>query len=342
MPPRRRGPICIASNPDWCTTPGSTGVNDTGDTRNTVLINRTSSPQGVIRMAEGGAPVLAQKGGNATLPQPQKNTGKTIKLKMPKPASDNKSKCIRQCSWKLFGKTPQVHDVQQQTLMNCSLAGLLAALANTRSGQHFLQTRIKTHKANVETDFSGVATHLSAYCPKKLSRSPLKTKRYFAVSIEKKILKVSDALYTNEGAQAWLLIYMTSPKKVLWPIIIEKAYAKKVGDYGELDAAYAQHPISANDFWAQFCGSTPKVLSINSNTKRSQIRSIAKKAQSVPTVAVSKRSAPQVTGWHTFAILKLSQSKIKLYDPISAKEITLSDVAFRSNFKFALYGYPKK
>lgn len=81
MSPRRRGPICIASNPDWCTTPGSTGVNDIGDTRNTVLINRTSSPQGVIRMAEGGALVLAQKGGSATLPQPQKNTGKTIEKK---------------------------------------------------------------------------------------------------------------------------------------------------------------------------------------------------------------------------------------------------------------------
>jgi hypothetical protein len=295
-------------------------------------------------MAEGGALVLAHKGGSAKLLQPQKLAGKTIKLKMPKPASDSKSKCVRECPWKLFGKTPHAHDVKQQTLMNCALAGLLAALANTRKGQHFLQSRIKEHKANVETDFLGVATHLSAYCPQKAStsKSHLKTKRYFAVLIEKKVLKVSSVLYTDEATKDWGLIYMTSPNKALWPIIIEKAYAKKVDNYGELDAAYAQHPITANDYWKQFCGSTPAVLSINSKTKRAQIRSIAKNAESVPTVAVSKRSAAQVTGWHTFAILKLSQLNIKLYDPLDAKEITLSDINFRRNFEFALYGYPKK
>ena len=68
MPIKHRWPLCGKSNPDWCTTPGSTGINDSADPNHTIMIRRSRSSQGVIRMAEEGELVLAQAGPGSRLP----------------------------------------------------------------------------------------------------------------------------------------------------------------------------------------------------------------------------------------------------------------------------------
>lgn len=67
MPIKHRWPLCGKSNPDWCTTPGPTGINDSADPNNTIMLRRSSGLRGAIKMAEEGEIVLARAGGPRTL-----------------------------------------------------------------------------------------------------------------------------------------------------------------------------------------------------------------------------------------------------------------------------------
>jgi hypothetical protein len=63
VPPRRRGPICSATNLDLCLTPGILSMRDAWDVSRPFVIERKRGFQGPISLAEGGQVVLAQAGG---------------------------------------------------------------------------------------------------------------------------------------------------------------------------------------------------------------------------------------------------------------------------------------
>lgn len=64
---RHRRPLCGKTNPDWCTTPGPTGINDSADLNHTIMLRRSRDLRGAIKMAEEGEIVLARAGGPRTL-----------------------------------------------------------------------------------------------------------------------------------------------------------------------------------------------------------------------------------------------------------------------------------
>ena len=63
MPPRRRGPICSATNRDLCLTPGTLSMRDAWDVNHPTAIRRKRGLQGAISLAEAGEVVLARAGG---------------------------------------------------------------------------------------------------------------------------------------------------------------------------------------------------------------------------------------------------------------------------------------
>lgn len=63
MPPRRRGPICSATNRDLCLTPGTLSMRDAWDVSQPNAIRSKRGLQGAISLAEGGGVVLARAGG---------------------------------------------------------------------------------------------------------------------------------------------------------------------------------------------------------------------------------------------------------------------------------------
>jgi hypothetical protein len=133
------------------------------------------------------------------------------------------------------------------------------------------------------------------------------------------------------------MIYMDSPKRALWPCVIEKAYAVKIGSYDDLDDDTKQ---TVNKFWAVLVGANPDWLSINENTDLTKISAAAKAAGTIPTIAASREDATKVTSHHGYAVMGIQGSTIELYNPYAKIEkLSLQD--FRSSFSDMFFGNPK-
>lgn len=261
------------------------------------------------------------------------------KLKMPSPARDAKTKLARDVSWPLFKKKdPDIGDLQQGALHNCPLVSLLAALANTNIGRKHIRKLVMEHKAVTETDLSGVVNELdSTPASKKIT-----TNRYFKVKLGSRSYEVSSVLYTDDADRNWSPIYMGSPTEVLWPCLIEKAYAKKEGGYGQLDSAFGKG-LTLNEIWKTVVGSDPQGFKVDDKTKSAEILAAARAAKRIPTVAASKLKLGITGGaaaWHGYVVLGVTGSKIKLYDPMKLKNYTFSLKEFSEDFEAVLYGGP--
>jgi hypothetical protein len=255
-------------------------------------------------------------------------------FQMPKPAADVKTKIVRDVGWKLFkADIPKVDDVEQGELHNCPLASLLAAMAYSARGKKQLPGIVKEHRGTVITDVSGVAKELDTVP----AGQQITSTRFFTVLLAGKSIEVSSVLYTDDADQGWTPIYMRSPNSVVWPCVIEKAYAKKEGGYGELDTDYGKG-LSLNEIWEVVTGSKPQVLAIDRKTKDAALQAIAKKAATVPVVAASKADARQVTISHGFAVLGMKGAKMELYDPMNVKRVTISLDVIRDDFVAIFYG----
>ena len=148
-------------------------------------------------------------------------------------------------------------------------------------------------------------------------------------------IEVSGVLYTDDADRNWSLIYMTSPKSVLWPCLIEKAFAAKVGGYANLDA---RKGLTANNIWETVVGSKPGGFEVTDETPPSKVIEAAKDADKIPTIAASRSDAPDVTGFHGYTMLGMKGSNIELHDPMAMKRISLSPEKFVKNFKAILHG----
>ena len=259
--------------------------------------------------------------------------GKMVKtLKMPPPANDSKTKKAHEVTFPLFHKDgPATSDIAQGALANCPIASILAALAHTESGRKRIQSVLAENPSPVVTDLTGVADKLE----EPPTDNKILSQRFFTVTLENAATEVSDVFYTDDADRNWSLIYMHSPTGALWPSVIEKAFAVRMGSYEKIDAQ-----DSANVFWKVLVGTKPEILSINDLTPLSEISAIAQRARKVPAIGASRDDAVDVSTWHGFAVLGVQGSVIELYDPAKAKTLKLPLTKFRANFKAMLSGTP--
>ena len=255
-------------------------------------------------------------------------------LAMPPPAGGS-STIIQARSIGLGSRedTPSERDVKQGELANCPVAAILAAMAHTPGGRKRIDSMITEYvNAQVKTTFSKeVLATLSAKLDDPDYKRPEKeilAKRYFSVNLGNAV-EVSDVFYVKYSDGSGVdMIYMDSPKRALWPCVIEKAYAVKIGSYDDLDDD-TKH--TANEFWTVLVGAKPDGFAINENTDLSKISAAAKAAGTIPTIAASKDDATKTTTHHGFAVMGIQGSTIELYDPHGKIEkLSLTD--FRSNF----------
>ena len=268
-----------------------------------------------------------------------------IKLSMVEPAASTDVGYVRLLSWPLFNnKTPSYKDMEQSSkLTNCPLGSWLAALAYTANGRKHIQNRliIETTKQVVEIELSSNANEV----PETLKKSgnKIKATRYFTVTIAGKVYRVSSALYTDDADRGWSPVYMGSPTNVLWPCLVEKAYAKHLakkkdkGDYKLLKDL--NDPVIV---WKDLVGSTTTPLSVAA-TPSNRLRSIVRQASTVPTIAASKRNLPaneqDVINWHGYTVLGTTRGgQIRLWDQYVQEELKLSIGKFTRTFDAVLPG----
>ena len=266
---------------------------------------------------------------------------KAIKdLPMPPPAAGSSTIIqARSISWDLAKDVPSERDVKQGELANCPVAAILAAMAHTAGGRKRIDSLISEYvHTQVKTTFSKeVLAALSAKLDDPDYKRPEKevfSKRYFKVNLGD-VFEVSDVFYVkySDGSDVDM-IYMDSPKKALWPCVIEKAYAVKIGSYDDLDDD-TKHTV--NEFWTVLVGSKPDGFSIDQNTDLTKISATAKAAGTIPTIAASKDDATKVTAHHGYAVMGIQGSTIELYNPYARTEkLSLTD--FRSSFSAMFFG----
>jgi Calpain family cysteine protease len=264
-------------------------------------------------------------------------------LPMPPPAAGSSTIIqARSIGWDLAKDTPSERDVKQGELANCPVAAILAALAHTAVGRKHIDSMITEYiHTQVKTTFSKeVLATLSAKMDDPDYKRPEKeilSKRYFSVNLGDPF-EVSDVFYVkySDGSDVDM-IYMDSPKRALWPCVIEKAYAVKIGSYDDLDDDTKQ---TVNKFWDVLVGAKPDWLSINENTDLTKISAAAKAAGTIPTIAASREGATKVTSHHGYAVMGIQGSTIELYNPYAKIEkLSLQD--FRSSFSDMFFGNPK-
>jgi len=272
-----------------------------------------------------------------------KATAKTDPMPPPAGGSDTII-TARAVDWNLSGKSPITEDVKQGELATCPIGAILAALAHTASGKLRINNLIKEFVGvPVKTTFSRETLDMIAARKKgdpdyRAQEKEIVSKRYFTVALDSP-QDVSDVFYVKytDGTDVEM-VYMGSPNDVLWPCVIEKAYAKKIGSYEELDDD-SKHTVE--EFWTNLVGSKPQGFAVDKNTDLSKIREAASNASRIPTISASRDDATKVLLHHGFAILGMKGADVVLlYNPHGKKEqVTLTE--FRDNFQLINFGNPK-
>ena len=271
-------------------------------------------------------------------------------LKMPTPLHD-RTKHVHVVTWDLGAASPHTTDVLQGDLANCPVASILAAMANTPGGAKRISTAVQEHSANVVTDLSAVMQYLDDD-PDWVDgpNGSLVSNRYFSVDLPDVKQEVSDVFYTDQADKAWDLIYMgvqgirrdKGIKPVLWPSVIEKAYAARLGGYEQLDAI--NDPVVA---WKALAGSAPTLVQVK-DLGDSDITRRAQSATQVPTIATTRDDRRDKTlvetesnglleGWHGYTVTGLAGNQITLYDP-HGKSPKVSLAQFKKFFTTMMYG----
>jgi hypothetical protein len=274
---------------------------------------------------------------------------KTFEMPNPGPGDSGRVR-VHAVEWKLFDGGVSPSQVRQGRLANCPLASILAALANTKVGRTRIDNILKAAErhANVETNLSGVLDKLDndpeSPTPKKIT-----SKRYFALTLAKNI-ETSDAFYTDNVDRDWNLFYMQhnedrrieNRKDILWPAVIEKAYAVQRGGYDKISES---KDLTLAVVWKDIAGKNPDGLKLEDKTDK-EILDVVKAAGNVPAVAASRKdsgietdSSNKLTDDHGYAVLGLQGSKIELYNPWGWK-VSVSMKELRKYFELIQFGNP--
>lgn len=272
-----------------------------------------------------------------------KAAAKTIPMPAPAGGSDTIIRA-RAVGWNLSGKSPLPEDVKQGELATCPIGAILAALAHTTSGQKRINKLIKEYVGtSVKTTFSRdvldtIGSKTKGDSDYRAQDKEILSQRYFSVSLDS-TQEVSDVFYVKytDGNDVEM-VYMGSANDVLWPSVIEKAYATKIGSYEELDDD-TKHKVE--EFWTNLVGSKPDGFAVDKKTDLAKISDAANNASRIPTIGASRDDATKVLSHHGFAILGMKGSDtVLLYNPHGRKEqVTLTE--FRDNFQLINFGIPK-
>jgi len=192
---------------------------------------------GVLRLGPAGLFPAPKQAAPAAQPSWLDRIDEALAKKFTLPPSDTygpakgKNATINEIDWPLFnpkGKNPIPEDVYQHGVQNCALASILGALAHTPKGQKRIISMIEEHKAPTLSTYSGDFQNFKG--PKKILG-----KRYFTVTFPgAKPVEISSVFYTDDQKLPNTdMIYMQSrAPRVLWPCVLEKAYAQFVNGYG--------------------------------------------------------------------------------------------------------------
>lgn len=329
--------------------PGSLGATPgAGQTTHARGMPRTPTPLNVgpsIWVMDQGAVKLLQK-----------------TLRMPPPFHD-RTKHVRVVGWDLGAGSPHTNDVLQGDLANCPVASILAAMANTPKGSERIKAMVEEHPGKVVTDLSAVMDQLDddPDWKDRPKDKKITSNRYFTVNLAGGTEEVSDVLYTDQSDKGWDLIYIgyqgirkdKGMKGVLWPSVIEKAYAAQLTSYEKLDAV--NDPRVA---WKVLMGSAPKQVEVK-DLKDADITRIVAAASQVPTIAATRDDRQDLTpddekdakkdthveqvsgglleGWHGYAVKGMAGGMIDLYDP-HGKSVKVTLAQFKKFFVTIVYG----
>lgn len=267
-------------------------------------------------------------------------------IPMPTPLEDTEKKRVNVVTWDP-GDTPQTIDVAQGHVGDCPVAAILGAMANTPGGSKRLSAAVKKIDADVVTDLSAVMQFLDDDDWAGRPKGSLASKRYFTVDLPGVKKEVSDVFYTNDGDENWDLLYIGNQSNrskkvtpVLWPSVIEKAYAAQVGGYEKLNKI--TDPVVA---WKALLGPTAPTSVAVTDLKDSEIVKLAQSAKAVPTIAatdpdkakVEKESGGLLHGHHGYTVTGLAGNQIALYNPWGIP-LNVSLTQFKKAFILIIYG----
>lgn len=274
--------------------------------------------------------------------------GRVMKMTtMPPPSITSRTLEARKVAWSLYSGEPDTTQVRQGELATCPIAAILAAFAHTSWGRERIQKLLGEHHSpgGVKTTLTDAAmTRFKREDPDDRPQSKeVISDRYFTVKIKDPPIEVSDVFYVEYTDRTFLdPIYMQhrpmkSPEKapeVLWPAVVEKAYAAMIGDYEKLDD-YGPKGTKVDVYWTVLAGSKPEIIGITAKTSLAEIRQAAESASNSPTIGASKEKTAKVLNEHGFAILGMQGGRIDLYDP-HGNSVKLTLEEFRADFKLIL------
>lgn len=256
----------------------------------------------------GGGSGAAQAAKTYHLPDPETNW------------SSNLARYPQVSTLPLYEKSkapPNYDQILQQSIANCYLAATLAAMANTGAGRKRITEMITTTKGAITTICKKY--DLQSVGPEKR----LKSDRWFTVTFKGKSVDVSDVLYHDDSDSYPNLRYMTTPNgdRALWGAIIEVAYAKLKGGYNKISASV--NPLT--QFLDEFSAVKWTILGPANGKAKAACKSAGNRAAFIATREVGTKI---LTPWHGYAVLGMSGTKVKLWDPLTgkAKEIEFKDL----------------
>jgi hypothetical protein len=233
----------------------------------------------------------------------------------------------------LFNKQdrPAVTDIRQQGIGNCYLAGLLGALANTPNGRARIKRLVTEHPGAIVTE----GHEYSNGKPDKLHS--VSADRYFAVDFPgAKSVTVSDVLYADDSDRDWNPIFMDSPNKVLWPSVIELAYATlhggydKIGMAGGVDVATCINEVLGKVDYTMLHFPQDRKFRKGADEGKltsKDLRDACARAESRATLAATRKKPASLIGNHAYVVLRLSGNSVALYEPLGAKTHGRVDLA---------------
>jgi len=280
---------------------------------------------------------------------------KTLEMPPPKPTA--RTKRVHVVTWKLGADSAETTDVTQGDLANCPVASILAAMANTPDGRQRISAKVKQVDGNVITDLSAVIKDLDnepEWVVDRPKDGKLASKRYFTVDLPGITQEVSDVFYTDSPDRDWDLIYIGQQagihkdkgmRAVLWPAVVEKAYAVQLKSYEKLDAL--NDPVIA---WKALIGPAPKLVLLK-DLRDADITQAVRAADKVPTIATTRDDTHDATddtsvfnvsggllvGWHGYTVTGMVGNQIGLYDP-HGKSLKVSMAQFKKFFTTVVYG----
>lgn len=215
---------------------------------------------------------------------------------------------------------PTYEDIHQQGVANCYLAALLAALARTPNGRIRLRKTVTQRSGSIVT----VARDYDNEKPGPERKIP--SDRYFEVALSTgDPTIVSDVLYATDSDRDFDPIFMDSPNKLLWPSVIELAYATLCGGYDKIGSGDG---VSWARCIQDFLGNIDYIkLNLPQKTwdrrgkagamEPGQFDDLLGSAATKPTIVATGKKPGQLFAHHSYAVIQHDKHVTMLYDPLT-------------------------